>query len=275
MKKTMLDAQPRRCYPLQPRREAMLREISGAPGASDAADPKYQAVERILLHGVGRDGPVAGRGLHRLQPVLRLGLLGGRAPLAAAAGGDRSRSTPAAAAPVFSAPGSSRAWTATSSRRTCERRRFGCVDRHRRRLRGAEPAAARHAHQPRPALEPDPAGAAEGAHPAHRPDPRRGVVYNMRYRGSVEDRVHQLLSQRLQAIRDLFGQIPDTLEDVWVPTALRDEQRALEIIDAGADRHPFELRYDRVEPVDWESCAEVLDSQAQLDVLMQPWTQRA
>ena len=45
-------------------------------------------------------------------------------------------------------------------------------------------------------------------------------VYNMRYRDSVEDRVHQLLSSRLQAITDLFGQLPDTLEDVWVEVAL-------------------------------------------------------
>jgi hypothetical protein len=34
----------------------------------------------------------------------------------------------------------------------------------------------------------------------------------MRYRGSVEDRVHQLLSERLGNIRSMFGQIPDTLE---------------------------------------------------------------
>src|SRR5438093_13388031 len=46
------------------------------------------------------------------------------------------------------------------------------------------------------------------------------LIYNMRYRGSVEDRVHQLLSDRLRTIRDLFGQLPDTLEDVWVQLAL-------------------------------------------------------
>ena len=49
------------------------------------------------------------------------------------------------------------------------------------------------------------------------------LIYNMRYRGSVEDRVHQLLSERLVNIRNMFGQIPDTLEDVWVAAALRDE----------------------------------------------------
>lgn len=33
----------------------------------------------------------------------------------------------------------------------------------------------------------------------------------------------------------------------------------------------FDVRYNRVEPVDWESCAVVLDGEAQLDVLMKGW----
>ena len=96
-------------------------------------------------------------------------------------------------------------------------------------------------------------------------------VYNMRYRDSVEDRVHQLLSSRLQAITDLFGQLPDTLEDVWVEVALRDEQEALKIIDEVPKSHPFELRYDKIEPIDWESCSIVLDAHAQLEPLLKGW----
>src|SRR4030095_2340192 len=34
------------------------------------------------------------------------------------------------------------------------------------------------------------------------------------------------LANRLEAIHSLFGQIPDTLEDVWVQIALNDEQAA-------------------------------------------------
>ncbi len=96
-------------------------------------------------------------------------------------------------------------------------------------------------------------------------------LYNMRYRGSVEDRVHQLLSARLQAVRDLFGQIPDTLEDVWIAVAQGDEKQALQIIDAVPDKSPFEIRYDRIDEVVWESCSTVLDSQAQLEVLLEGW----
>lgn len=71
----------------------------------------------------------------------------------------------------------------------------------------------------------------------------------MRYLGSVEDRVYQLLSSRLQNITNMFGQIPDTLEDVWMSVAFAGEDRARRIIDAVSPSHPFELRYDRIENV--------------------------
>ncbi len=97
------------------------------------------------------------------------------------------------------------------------------------------------------------------------------LIYNMRYMGSVEDRVHELLSERLENIRNMFGQIPDTLEDAWVAAALRDEEEAKRIIDAVPKRHPFEMRYDRIESVDWESCSRVLDSASQLGALRKGW----
>src|SRR5208282_5879414 len=56
-------------------------------------------------------------------------------------------------------------------------------------------------------------------------------VYNMRYLGSVEDRVHQLLSSRLQDIYTLFGQVPDVLEDVWIKVALGEVEKAKQVIN--------------------------------------------
>lgn len=86
-------------------------------------------------------------------------------------------------------------------------------------------------------------------------------VYNMRYLGSVEDRVHQLLSQRLKHINDMFGQLPDILEDVWVEVAVGNRKEAEEIINAIPQRNPFELRYDRIEHIDFETCSEVLNKE--------------
>ena len=76
----------------------------------------------------------------------------------------------------------------------------------------------------------------------------------MRYKDSVEDRVHELLSDRLQDIFSLFGQIPDVLEDAWVAMALGEKERAKKIIDELPKSHPFELRYTHVEKINWESC---------------------
>ena len=96
-------------------------------------------------------------------------------------------------------------------------------------------------------------------------------IYNLRYKDSVEDRVHKLLSNRLQDIHSLFGQIPDTLEDVWVQVALGEIEQAQKIIDAVPHRHPFELRYTHVDPIDWESCTRVLDAGEKRRILSQGW----
>ena len=102
---------------------------------------------------------------------------------------------------------------------------------------------------------------------------RQDVVfmYNMRYLGSVEDRVHQLLSSRLHEIFTLFGQVPDVLEDVWIDTAMGEEEHARKVIDAVPQRHPFEVRYNAVTPVNWESCERVLARSAKDEILRSGW----
>ena len=96
-------------------------------------------------------------------------------------------------------------------------------------------------------------------------------VYNMRYKDSVEDRVHQLLSSRFQDIYSMFGQLPDVLEDVWVNIALGERERAKKIIDQLPKSHPFEVRYTQVEKVDWESCSEVLETTEKKKALLTGW----
>ena len=96
-------------------------------------------------------------------------------------------------------------------------------------------------------------------------------VYNMRYANSVEDWVRQLLSERLESISRLFGQLPDTLEDVWVEVALGEMEQAKQTIDRVPNKHPFELRYHEVGRVDWESCARVLDDAAKRQSLTRGW----
>lgn len=97
-------------------------------------------------------------------------------------------------------------------------------------------------------------------------------IANLRYRDSVEDRVHQVLADRLQAIHGLFGQIPDTLEDVWVQVALNDEQAARQLIDlTTATRNPFDVKYSKVEDADWETCVSVLNAVSMKELLSREW----
>ena len=97
-------------------------------------------------------------------------------------------------------------------------------------------------------------------------------VANLRYRDSVEDRVHDVLADRLEAIHHLFGQIPDTLEDVWVQLALDNEQAARQLIDrTAAVRNPFDAKYSRVEDADWETCSLVVDPIQVREELRRGW----
>ena len=94
----------------------------------------------------------------------------------------------------------------------------------------------------------------------------------LRYRGSVEDRVHNLLSSRLEAIHTLFGQIPDTLKDVWVQIAEHDEAKARELIERTVEtQNPFDVKYSKVEDAQWESCTTVLNAFSTGELLRKPW----
>ncbi len=101
----------------------------------------------------------------------------------------------------------------------------------------------------------------------------RDTVYilNMRYKDSVEDRVHELLSERLESIYGLFGQIPDVLEDAWVFAALGDIEKARQTIGNVPEQHPFDLKYRKVEKTDWETCAQVLESGERKRLLSKGW----
>ena len=98
-------------------------------------------------------------------------------------------------------------------------------------------------------------------------------IYNMRYRDSVEDRVHQLLSGRLQDIYSIFGQIPDILEDVWIAMALEGRAAAEQVLsDEEPKKNPFEARYAKTfGAVSWDRCGDLLKSEERLRVLRDGW----
>lgn len=98
-------------------------------------------------------------------------------------------------------------------------------------------------------------------------------IYNMRYKDSVEDKVHNKLSERLKSIHELFGQIPQVLEDVWIAIAQNDVKRAEESINKVPKKNPFDLKYEQNIPKteDWQACTFVLDKEEKLKELMRGW----
>lgn len=98
-------------------------------------------------------------------------------------------------------------------------------------------------------------------------------IYNMRYKDSVEDKVHQKLSGRLKEIFSLFGQIPDVLEDVWIAIAQNDEAKAELAINKVPEKNPFIIKYEESIPDtgNWEKCALVLDKDEELKELLRGW----
>ena len=98
-------------------------------------------------------------------------------------------------------------------------------------------------------------------------------IFNMRYKGSVEDKVHKVLSERLKNIKDMFGQIPDTLEDVWIDIALNNIEQAEERIDRIPEQNPFTLKYETGISVseNWEASTLVLDHNEKMKKLLTGW----
>ena len=98
-------------------------------------------------------------------------------------------------------------------------------------------------------------------------------IYNLRYKDSVEDRVHSVLSDRLNDIYSMFGQIPDTLEDIWIDIALNKEEEASRRIDEIAVENPFINKYETMprHTDNWDDCSRVLDKEDAMKLLLEKW----
>lgn len=122
-------------------------------------------------------------------------------------------------------------------------------------------------------MEPNKTGIAKGAYTTNRSISDSVSIYNLRYKDSVEDKVHKVLSQRLNDIYDMFGQILDTLEDVWIDVATNNMEHAMERINAIPHQNPFTIKYETIPPEteDWGKCAEVLDKREKMEQLLRGW----
>jgi superfamily II DNA or RNA helicase len=105
---------------------------------------------------------------------------------------------------------------------------------------------------------------------------RRTVdMLNLVYHDTQDEKVYQVLSRRMKDRYDLFGGLPDTIEDDWIETVEKLEEMMNEYLHLRQQaRDIFEMRYQTTIDPDkdrWELCSRVLARRDVVDRLSIPW----
>jgi superfamily II DNA or RNA helicase len=105
---------------------------------------------------------------------------------------------------------------------------------------------------------------------------RRTVdMLNLVYHETQDEKVYQVLSRRMKNRYDIFGGLPDTIEDEWIETEEKLEEMMDEYIHLRQQaRDVFEMRYQETIDPDkdrWELCSRVLARRDVVDRLSVPW----
>jgi SNF2 family DNA or RNA helicase len=105
---------------------------------------------------------------------------------------------------------------------------------------------------------------------------RRTVdMLNLVYHGTQDEKVYQVISRRLKDKFDIFGGLPDTIEDEWIQNVEQLEEKMDEYIHLRQKaRDVFELRYKETIDPDknrWELCSRVLARKDVVEKLSESW----
>lgn len=105
---------------------------------------------------------------------------------------------------------------------------------------------------------------------------RRSVdMLNLVYHDTQDERVYQVLSRRMKDRYDIFGGLPDTIEDEWIESVEKLDEMMDEYIHLRQKaRDVFEMRYQETIDPDkdrWELCSRVLARRDVVDRLSKPW----
>lgn len=105
---------------------------------------------------------------------------------------------------------------------------------------------------------------------------RRTVdMLNLVYHETQDEKVYDVLSRRMKDRYDIFGGLPDTIEDDWIESIEKLEEMMDEYIHLRQRaRDVFEMRYQQTIDPDkdrWELCSRVLARRDIVDRLSTPW----
>ena len=91
---------------------------------------------------------------------------------------------------------------------------------------------------------------------------------------TVDEKVHERLSERMRDRYNLFGSLPDTIKDEWIEDIETLGRRMDEYINAQEEATGFDLRYTTtMEPTekDWRDCSEVLSRRDFAELMSAGW----
>ena len=105
---------------------------------------------------------------------------------------------------------------------------------------------------------------------------RRSVdMLNLVYHDTQDEKVYSVISRRLKDKFDIFGGVPDTIEDEWIDNIEKLEEKMDEYIHLRTKaRDVFELRYKETIDPDanrWELCSRVLARKDVVEKLSESW----
>lgn len=100
-------------------------------------------------------------------------------------------------------------------------------------------------------------------------------MLNLVYSGTQDETVYNVLSERLRDVYDIFGSLPDTIDDDWI----KDEEELRKRMDEYMHERKkaqdaFTIKYsETIDPKAnlWERCASVLSRRDVVDKLSEPW----
>ena len=93
---------------------------------------------------------------------------------------------------------------------------------------------------------------------------------------TVDEKVYDKLSERMQDRYNLFGSLPDTIKDEWIEDIETMGDKMDEYIDAQKTANGFDLRYtSTMEPTekDWRDCSDVLSRRDFSELMMSGWSE--
>jgi hypothetical protein len=108
-------------------------------------------------------------------------------------------------------------------------------------------------------------------------------MLNLVYEGSRDEAVYNRLSERMKDRFDIFGQLPDTLDDEWIEDEERLETELRKYADRRQRANAFDIRWgntatgaalradQKAWQQGWETCARVLARQDILKVMQEGW----